>query len=66
MKRLNPTYDLLFKKVFTFVGNEHILKHFIQDMTGVASKAVKPLLPYHIDNFTEYLKAEPNIRITAS
>lgn len=64
MTKVKPTNDLLFKKVFTSEGNEHILKNFIYDMTGVEFKSVRPLVPYHIDNFSEYLEDEPNIRLT--
>jgi len=50
-KKADPKSDVLFKKVFSSKGNEHILAGLFEDFFGFTPKDIRLTNPYNIDLF---------------
>ena len=58
MKRISPTGDLAFKKVFASVGNEDVLAGLINDFFGIVAEEIIIESPYSIQAYKEVINGE--------
>ena len=54
--KIKPTNDLLFKKMMTTTGKEYILEDFIEAVTGMKLKNVRPTNPYQIESYQKEIE----------
>ena len=54
--KIKPTNDLLFKKMMTTTGKEYILEDFIEAVTGMKLKNVRPTNPYQIETYQKMIE----------
>ena len=54
--KIKPTNDLLFKKMMTTAGKEYILEDFIEAVTGMKLKNVRPANPYQIETYQKTIE----------
>ena len=54
--KIKPTNDLLFKKMMTTTGKEYILEDFIEAVTGMKLRNVRPTNPYQIESYQKEIE----------
>ena len=54
--KIKPTNDLLFKKMMTTTGKEFILEDFIEAVTRMKLKNVRPTNPYQIESYQKEIE----------